>query len=80
MTAFGQHACLVGSAAGLTLEDWIFTQYRQHSVFQWRGLTMNQQMNQCIGTAADKAKGRQMPIHYGSKRLNMPTVSSPLGN
>ena len=26
----------------------------------------------------DGGKGRQMPVHYGSKELNMLTVSSPL--
>ena len=34
--------------------------------------------NQCCGNAAEPAKGRQMPVHYGSTELNYHTISSPL--
>jgi 2-oxoisovalerate dehydrogenase E1 component alpha subunit len=27
----------------------------------------------------DNGKGRQMPVHYGSRELNYQTISSPLG-
>jgi 2-oxoisovalerate dehydrogenase E1 component alpha subunit len=36
-------------------------------------------MNQMFSNEKDLGKGRQMPIHYGSKELNYMTVSSPLG-
>ncbi|KAJ3068205.1 hypothetical protein HDU99_003270 [Rhizoclosmatium hyalinum] len=36
-------------------------------------------MHQCYGNEEDLGKGRQMPIHYGSKALNIQTISSPLG-
>jgi 2-oxoisovalerate dehydrogenase E1 component alpha subunit len=67
MTSFGEHACIVGSAAALTLEDWVYTQYREQGAHIWRGFTIDQVINQCIGNAMDAAKGRQMPVHYGSK-------------
>lgn len=35
-------------------------------------------MNQCYGNVEDEGKGRQMPVHYGSKDLNFMTLSSPL--
>lgn len=35
-------------------------------------------MQQCYSTYLDPAKGRQMPIHYGSKDLNFVTISSTL--
>jgi 2-oxoisovalerate dehydrogenase E1 component alpha subunit len=31
-----------------------------------------------MGNMNDNGKGRQMPIHYGSSKLNFMTVSSPL--
>lgn len=78
MTSFGEHACIVGSAAGLKPEDWVYTQYREQGTHIWRGYTIDQIINQCIGNAMDAGKGRQMPVHYGSKQLNTVTVSSPL--
>lgn len=33
---------------------------------------------QCYGNKLEAGKGRQMPIHYGSKDLCYHTVSSPL--
>jgi hypothetical protein len=33
---------------------------------------------QLYGNNLEPGKGRQMPIHYGSKELNYQTVSSPL--
>lgn len=33
---------------------------------------------QCYGNRLGHGKGRQMPIHYGSKELNFHTISSPL--
>ena len=35
-------------------------------------------MLQCFGNVLGHGKGRQMPIHYGSKALNFQTVSAPL--
>eukprot|EP00122_Pirum_gemmata_P016878 Pgem_evm1s15791 len=35
-------------------------------------------MNQCYSNAKDYGKGRQMPVHYGCRRLNFHTISSPL--
>lgn len=44
----------------------------------WRGHSMIDFMNQCYGNCKDVSKGKQMPIHYGSKKLNFLTISSPL--
>ena len=45
----------------------------------WRGFTLDQFMNQCYGNVDDGGKGKQMPVHYGSKELNFVTISSTLG-
>ena len=45
----------------------------------YRGFSLDGFMNQCYGNSADEGKGKQMPIHYGSKEFNFVTISSPLG-
>lgn len=48
-------------------------------VLLYRGHPLSKFMNQCYGNCEDEGKGRQMPVHYGSKELNFVTISSPLG-
>ncbi|KAI9209376.1 thiamine diphosphate-binding protein [Polychytrium aggregatum] len=79
MTNYGEEAAHLGSAAALTLEDVIYGQYREAGVIMYRGFTLDQFMNQCYSNASDLGKGRQMPVHYGTKELNVQTISSPLG-
>jgi len=58
----------------------VYTQYREQGAHIWRGYTIEQVINQLIGNNDDLGRGRQMPVHYGSKAINMVTVSSPLSN
>ncbi|RZC54465.1 hypothetical protein C5167_013318 [Papaver somniferum] len=58
------------------LPKWL--QYREPGVLLWRGFTVQEFANQCFGNGADYGKGRQMPIHYGSKKHNYVTVSSTI--
>jgi len=78
MTNTGEEATHIGSAAALDENDVIFGQYREAGVLMWRGFTLDEFMNQCYSNRLDHGKGRQMPVHYGSKRLNFQTISSPL--
>ena len=78
MTASGEEATHAGSASALEPQDVVFAQYREQGVLMYRGFTFQQFCNQCCGNAADPAKGRQMPVHYGSAELNYHTISSPL--
>ena len=56
----------------------VFAQYREVGVLLWRGFTLQQAADQCFSNESDLGKGRQMPVHYGSKELNFQTISSPL--
>lgn len=47
-------------------------------VLMYRGFPLDLFMAQCYANADDLGKGRQMPVHYGSKDLNFVTISSPL--
>ncbi|CAN6475985.1 unnamed protein product [Victoria cruziana] len=78
LTTIGEEAINVASAAALSFDDVIFAQYREPGVLLWRGFTLQEFANQCFGNKADYGKGRQMPIHYGTNKLNYFTVSSPM--
>ncbi|NRA53117.1 MAG: thiamine pyrophosphate-dependent dehydrogenase E1 component subunit alpha [Gammaproteobacteria bacterium] len=78
MTCKGEEASIIGSAAGLSDHDMIMAQYREQGALAFRGFSIENFMNQMFANAKDLGKGRQMPIHYGSKELNYMTISSPL--
>jgi len=78
MTALGEEAASVGGAAALQPQDMIMMQYREQGALIFRGFSLENIMNQLFSNAGDLGKGRQMPIHYGSKELNCMTVSSTL--
>ena len=80
MPSLGEVACTVASTAALKNKDLLFPQYREQGSLLWRGFSIVECANQCFGTQKDLGKGRQMPVHYGSKDLNYVTVSSPLSN
>eukprot|EP00834_Sanchytrium_tribonematis_P000748 NODE_14_length_51535_cov_1.125049.p26 type:complete len:296 gc:universal NODE_14_length_51535_cov_1.125049:6871-5984(-) len=79
MTSYGEEACNTGSAFALKDQDVVYAQYREQGVLMARGFTLDEFMNQCFSNAKDYGKGRQMPVHYGSAKLNFHTISSPLG-
>ena len=79
MQCLGEEAAVTGSAAALEDKDMIFAQYREQAALAYRGFTLEQFMHQNFSNEKDFGKGRQMPIHYGSKELNYSTISSPLG-
>ena len=79
MTNYGEEATHVGSAAALLPKDLVYGQYREAGVLMYRGFSLDGFMNQCYGNSADGGKGKQMPVHYGSKEFNFVTISSPLG-
>lgn len=79
MAALGEEAASVGGAAGLEEQDMIMAQYREQGALIYRGFSLENFMNQMFSNEKDLGKGRQMPIHYGSRDLNYMTISSPLG-
>jgi 2-oxoisovalerate dehydrogenase E1 component alpha subunit len=79
MTGFQEEASVTASAAALKDDDYLFLQYREAAALTYRGYGIDERIAQCMGNCEDPAKGRQMPVHYGSVKLHAQTVSSPLG-
>ncbi|KAK3637237.1 hypothetical protein LTR56_013775 [Elasticomyces elasticus] len=78
MVSAGEEGIAVGSASSLSPKDPIFAQYRETGIFQYRGFTHHDFMAQLFATISDPGKGRNMPVHYGSRKYNIHTISSPL--
>ena len=74
----GEEATQYGTSAAMDPEDMLYLQYRELGVLLWRGFTVDQCMNHCFSNRLDMSKGRQMPVHYGSKELNVQFISSCL--
>ncbi|KAF2689973.1 thiamine diphosphate-binding protein [Lentithecium fluviatile CBS 122367] len=78
MVSAGEEGISIGSASALSPADVIFCQYRESGVHMQRGFALDDFMNQLFANAKDAGLGRNMPVHYGSKELNIHTISSTL--
>ena len=73
----------VQAAVGLVMEsqkDWFFPYYRDIALVLSIGVTPYDFFLQCFAKADDPATGgKQLSCHWSSKKLNIPTQSSPTG-
>ncbi len=79
LVSTGQEASHVGSAFAMQDSDWIFPSYRDPGIFLLRGADLDDLVNEWYGNDGDLCKGRQMPVHYSMRSINMVSISSPIG-
>src|SRR2546429_3947379 len=75
----GQEAATLASAIALEPLDWIFPALREAAAMLLRGFPLVPYLCQVFGNSGDETKGRQMPSHMASRRVNQVSWSSCIG-
>src|SRR5919206_3943185 len=75
----GQEAATLASAIALEPSDWIFPALREAGAMLLRGFPLVPYLCQVFGNSGDETKGRQMPSHMASRRVNQVSWSSCIG-
>jgi 2-oxoisovalerate dehydrogenase E1 component alpha subunit len=77
--SYGEEASIVASTAAMRPEDWIWPCYREYAAALYRGMPLQDYMDNMFCNVDDPSMGRQMPDHWTARPWNVGSVSSPVG-
>lgn len=75
----GMEAAMIGTAAALKPQDWLWSGLREGGAAVMRGLPVSEYIAQMFCNSNDTAKGRQMNNHFQHKASHYPSWSSVIG-
>jgi pyruvate dehydrogenase E1 component alpha subunit len=76
--SIGEEATILGSAAAMEVNDWIFPCYREHGAALLRGMPLAVFICDLLGNGGDRMKGHQMPCHEAWRPGRFTSISSPI--
>lgn len=79
MKSTGEEGAGVAQAFALARDDMLFPTYRQQALLIARDWPLVDMMCQIYSNAADRLKGRQMPVMYSSREAGFFSISGNLG-
>jgi TPP-dependent pyruvate/acetoin dehydrogenase alpha subunit len=78
-SAMGLEGAIIGSAAALRPQDWLWSGLREGGAALMRGMPLSEYVAQMYCNSNDTAKGRQMCNHFQHKGSHYPSWSSVIG-
>ena len=79
LPSYGEEACSVGSALGVSNNDWFFPAYREQGAMLLKGVTLNFIISHLRGSVEDEHKGRSLPGLFGCSSKRFVPPSAPVG-
>ncbi|MCK6474836.1 MAG: thiamine pyrophosphate-dependent enzyme [Planctomycetes bacterium] len=73
------HEGLAGVALAMDENDWLHPHYRDRAIVLGRGITHEQIFLDYFAKRDSATGGRQMPVHFNSRRQRIVSLSSPVG-
>ena len=72
------HEALAAIALAMKPEDWLHPHYRDRAIVMGRGVTHEEFFLDYYSKGSAPSGGRQMPVHFNSRRLRIVSLSSPV--
>ena len=76
----GGHEAIAALGLHLNEQDYIFPAYRDRALMHVRGMSVEEMALDYLARSGSSSEGRNLPCHFSSRRLNVFSVTSPVGS